>query len=142
MDQDTILGYLILVLIITVILVILYYQLKLIVKQASLENEGYWEPSSDPEELEPFPDRRNAEELEECRMRREWGILHPIYACPHCHKKGFVRTKPVRREGLLGSARTSGLVFAGGWPLLGIGVTMKEETTQAHCMNCNFTWDV
>ncbi len=63
------------------------------------------------------------------------------FVCPHCQKKGFVRTKEVKRKKGISGAKATGAILTGGWSLLATGLAKKERGTQAHCDNCGATWD-
>ena len=70
-----------------------------------------------------------------------WGNLNDAYICPHCQTKGFVHTKPVTRKKGISGAKATGAVLTGGLSILATGLSRKEGSTQAHCTNCNSTWD-
>jgi hypothetical protein len=69
------------------------------------------------------------------------GPISPQYICPHCQTKGSVHTIPVKRKkGVSGAKVTAGLITLGASVLV-TGLSRKEGLTQAHCENCNSTWD-
>lgn len=71
----------------------------------------------------------------------KWGPINPAIICPHCQTRGKVRTKPVdRKKGISGGKAVGGLL-TGGISLLATGISRHEQHTQAHCGNCNSTWD-
>lgn len=71
----------------------------------------------------------------------EWGKRNPSMTCPHCQKRGSVRTMAVKRaRGISGKKVTLGLL-TGGASLLATGLSQKDKVTQAHCDNCENTWD-
>jgi len=45
-----------------------------------------------------------------------------------------------RKKGVSG-AKATGAILTLGWSLLATGLSRKEEITQAHCENCQATWD-
>lgn len=134
-------GFLTFALIGAIILVSFYYQRKLAGKM-SIEPIDYWDEIQWDEPETGLLDRKTPEEIKEFYDRKEWGPLRPVYTCPHCHKKGFVRTKSAKRKCDISVAKAIGLALRGGWALLGAGLTKGEQYTQAHCENCGFTWEV
>jgi hypothetical protein len=70
-----------------------------------------------------------------------WGSLNPAYICPHCQTKGSVHTKSVKRKHGISGGKVMGGLFTLGTSLLVTGLSRKEQATQAHCTNCNSTWD-
>jgi len=71
----------------------------------------------------------------------KWGPIKPAYICPHCQTKGSVRTMPVKRKQGISGAKATGAVLTLGVSMLATGLSRKETMTQAHCDNCNSTWD-
>ena len=87
------------------------------------------------------PSNMPPDELKDYDDRLRWGPVSPAYICPHCQTKGFVRTMPVKRKrGISGAKATAGLLTTG-LSVLATGLSRKEGLTQAHCGNCNSTWD-
>jgi len=70
-----------------------------------------------------------------------WGPVSQAYICPHCQTKGFVRTKAVTRKKGISGAKATGAILTAGVSMLATGLSRKEGLTQAHCGNCNSTWD-
>ena len=70
-----------------------------------------------------------------------WGPLNPALFCPHCQTKGKVHTMPVNRKRGVSGGKATGALLTGGLSLLATGLSRKEQATQAHCDNCNSTWD-
>ena len=69
-----------------------------------------------------------------------WGEVNLSLLCPHCQKKGHVRTKAItKKEGFSGGKVIAG-VFTHGWSLLATGLAKKNKYIQAHCDSCNSTW--
>jgi hypothetical protein len=69
-----------------------------------------------------------------------WGPLNPPLVCPHCQEKGQVRAKTrTQKKGISGGKATAAVLTAG-TSLLAVGLSRKEKATQAHCGNCNSTW--
>jgi hypothetical protein len=74
-------------------------------------------------------------------MPPEWGPINPAMICPHCQIKGQVRTtNVVRKKGVSGS-KAMAAIFTGGFSLLFTGLSQEHNQTQAHCCDCNNTWD-
>lgn len=72
----------------------------------------------------------------------ETGEINPVMICPHCQTKGQVHTMEVtRKKGISGGKATAALL-TGGLSLIGTGLSKKQKITQAHCDNCNMTWDI
>lgn len=71
----------------------------------------------------------------------KWGKRNHEYICPHCQIKGDVYTKSVNRKKGVSGAKATGAVLTGGLSLLATGLSRKEGLTQAHCCNCDSTWD-
>jgi hypothetical protein len=73
--------------------------------------------------------------------RLKWGPLNPALICPHCQTKGQIHTKSVNRKKGVSGAKATGALLTGGISLLATGLSRKEGATQAHCSNCDSTWD-
>jgi hypothetical protein len=70
-----------------------------------------------------------------------YGPVNPAIVCPQCQTRGRVRTTPVKRKiGISGGKATAALLTAGA-SILATGLSRKEHATQAHCDNCQSTWD-
>jgi hypothetical protein len=74
-------------------------------------------------------------------LRELWGELNTTLICPHCQFKGKVRTRHVNRKKGISGAKATGAILTGGISVLATGLSRKEGFTQAHCENCNSTWD-
>ena len=81
------------------------------------------------------------EELKNYKNEIAWGPIKPEYICPHCQTKGDVHAKPVDRKKGVSGAKATGALLTGGVSLLATGLSRKENLTQAHCCNCDSTWD-
>jgi len=88
------------------------------------------------EELE-----REAADYEAGRVLRVYGPISPQYICSHCQQRGFVRTITVKRKKGVSGAKATGALLTMGISMLATGLSRKEGLTQAHCGNCNSTWD-
>jgi len=70
----------------------------------------------------------------------QYGPINPLMVCPHCNSVGKIRTKPTtQKKGISGGKATAALL-TGGISMLATGLSRKENSTQAHCTNCNNTW--
>jgi hypothetical protein len=72
---------------------------------------------------------------------RDWGLVNPVFICPHCQTRGKVRTRPVKRKAGISGGKVMGGLLTGGLSLLGTGLSRKQQVTQAHCDKCASTWD-
>jgi hypothetical protein len=86
--------------------------------------------------------REERTHLQEERKFREleFGPVHPKLLCPHCQKKGTVRTKKTKRKKGVSGAKATGALLTGGLSILVTGLSRKEDETRAHCDNCDCTW--
>jgi hypothetical protein len=91
---------------------------------------------SDPEE-----ERQKQIDAEAERVLERYGPISPMYICPHCQTKGHVRTIPVKRKKGVSGAKVTGALLTFGVSMLATGLSRKEGLTQAHCGNCDSTWD-
>ena len=73
--------------------------------------------------------------------RSTFGEINPQMICPHCQAHGQIRTKIVERKKGVSGAKATGAILTGGFSLLATGLSRKEHPTQAHCDNCNNTWE-
>jgi hypothetical protein len=68
------------------------------------------------------------------------GTVNSAMICPHCQTKGQVRTISItQKKGVSGGKATAALMTCG-VSMLAVGLSRKEEATQAHCDACNNTW--
>jgi len=84
---------------------------------------------------------REHKESKEKEEELKWGKIRPMIVCPQCQTKGFVRTKSVKRKKGVSGAKVTGALFTAGFSILATGLSRKEGLTQAHCDNCDSTWD-
>ncbi|MGA3318647.1 MAG: hypothetical protein ABSC64_19700 [Candidatus Korobacteraceae bacterium] len=68
------------------------------------------------------------------------GRLNPELFCPHCQSKGFVRDKWVTQKAGISGGKATAAVLTGGLSLLAVGLSRKQQLTQAHCEKCGSTW--
>lgn len=66
--------------------------------------------------------------------------LRPAVVCPHCQQKGPVHTKKVTHKAGVSGGKATAAVLTGGVSLLAVGLSRKQDLTEAHCTNCNSTW--
>ncbi len=60
--------------------------------------------------------------------------------CPHCQATGYVSTKKVKvKVGVHGGTVTAA-VLTGGISMLGTGLSLRHEKTEANCSNCKSSW--
>jgi hypothetical protein len=90
---------------------------------------------------DPNEEKQQQNDYEAGRILRTLGPVSPNYICPHCQTKGFVRTIPVKRKKGVSGAKVTGAILTMGVSMLATGLSRKEGLTQAHCGNCDSTWD-
>lgn len=100
----------------------------------------FYKVFTDLSKVQPTERRQPAEKMRH-EKELQWGQLNPAYICPHCQTKGHVFTKSVKRKKGISGAKATGAVLTGGLSLLAIGLSRKEDLTQAHCCNCDCSWD-
>ena len=88
-------------------------------------------------------ERRERKQIasEALKVLETYGPISPQYICPHCQEKGYVHTIPVKRKKGVSGAKVTGALLTMGISVLATGLSRKEGLTQAHCGNCNSTWD-
>ena len=70
-----------------------------------------------------------------------WGDINPMLICPHCSTKGKVRAKPVNKKVGVSGAKATAALLTAGTSLFVAGLSRKGKFTQAHCDNCDSTWN-
>jgi hypothetical protein len=60
--------------------------------------------------------------------------------CPHCQKKGEVFTWPVSVKRGISGGKATAAILTGGISVLFVGLTRREELTEARCDNCEAKW--
>jgi hypothetical protein len=64
-----------------------------------------------------------------------YGNLSPQMLCPHCGVRGLIRKKPMtRKQGVSGGKATAAALTCGVL-FLAVGLSRKEQNTQARCGN-------
>lgn len=96
-----------------------------------------------PEELAKYKEeqRKALENSSFVKIESQWGPINAALICPHCQTKGSVHAMPVKRKKGVSGAKVTGALFTVGASLFVTGLSRKEGMTQAHCDNCNSTWD-
>jgi len=69
-----------------------------------------------------------------------YGQPNPELVCPHCDKKGFVLTMPIKKKAGISGGKATAAVLTGGVSVIATGLSRKDAQTQAHCKNCSSTW--
>jgi hypothetical protein len=89
------------------------------------------------------PEQRAEEDadLERRKLVLTYGPVSPAMICPHCQTRGYVSTIPQKRKKGISGAKATGALLTMGVSMLATGLSRKETMTQAHCGNCNATWD-
>lgn len=105
-----------------------------------LKQEAFEAMSS--EEREAYVNEALATDKGKSKAEREmsYGYFAPGMICPHCQKKGQVRTKKVTQKKGISGSKATGAVLTGGISVLATGLSRKEDATKAHCDNCNSNW--
>jgi hypothetical protein len=75
------------------------------------------------------------------RVREEMKVVNPEIICPHCHVKGQVNTRTVKKNDGVSGGKVVGGLLTGGVSLLGTGLSQKKHVTRAYCHNCKQSWD-
>ena len=78
--------------------------------------------------------------LAEANQIIEYGVINTEMMCPHCQTKGKIRTKHINHKKGVSGGKATAAVLTGGLSLIAVGLSRKEEVTQAHCDNCKNTW--
>lgn len=60
--------------------------------------------------------------------------------CPHCHTKGSVRTRSVKRKAGISGGKATAALLTGGFSILATGLSRKNKVTEARCTNCKAKW--
>jgi hypothetical protein len=73
------------------------------------------------------------------------GSVAPVYGrsqivCPHCQVRGHVHCKTVKAKKGISGGKATGALLTGGFSILATGLSRKQKVTEAHCNNCQSTW--
>lgn len=60
--------------------------------------------------------------------------------CAQCQTRGNVRTEKVRVKKGISGGKATGAILTGGLSLLAVGLSRKEDATEAKCSNCGSVW--
>lgn len=74
-------------------------------------------------------------------LLKKFGPIFPALVCPHCQTKGQIHAIPKKRKKGISGAKATGAILTFGFSMLATGLSRKETLTQAHCDNCDMTWD-
>lgn len=66
--------------------------------------------------------------------------FNPHMICPHCQTKGFVKTKNIKQKAGVSGGKATAAILTGGLSLLAVGLSRKQECTEAKCTICNAVW--
>lgn len=83
---------------------------------------------------------RAEESARDVRLTGVYGNKSPQMLCPHCQVRGSVRTRSVLRKKGVSGGKATAAVLTLGWSTLAVGLSRKEQETQAHCDNCDNNW--
>lgn len=83
--------------------------------------------------------------FEESRTRKAgsaaaYGVLRSQIVCQQCQERGHVRCKTIKNKKGISGGKATGALLTGGVSLLATGLSRKEISTEAHCSNCQSTW--
>lgn len=70
------------------------------------------------------------------------GKLHSKIICPHCQRAGGVHVKYVSRRSGISGTKAALALLSGGLSLIPIGLSRRENASQAYCMKCRARWDL
>lgn len=62
--------------------------------------------------------------------------------CPHCHNRGGVTWREVKRKQGISGAKATGAVLTGGLSVVATGLSRKGYVRACSCHNCGMKWDV
>ena len=64
----------------------------------------------------------------------------PLIVCPHCQERGHVKTMQIQVKRGISGGKATGAIMTAGLSLAATGLSRKEIVTEAHCYNCEQTW--
>ncbi len=76
----------------------------------------------------------------EAKKNELYGPVNTNMLCPHCQNNGCVRTKKVETKVGVSGGKATAAILTGGLSLIAVGLSRKEDKTNAYCDNCNNTW--
>ena len=75
------------------------------------------------------------------QRQRLWGKVNPKLVCRQCQARGHVRTMRVERKRGISGTKAAVAWLTAGLSILATGLSRKDQATQAHCDECDSTWD-
>jgi len=63
-----------------------------------------------------------------------------LIICGQCHSTGCVTTRGVKIKKGISGGKATGAILTGGFSLLAVGLSRKEDATEAKCSNCGSVW--
>jgi hypothetical protein len=60
--------------------------------------------------------------------------------CAQCHSVGCITTSRVKLKKGISGSKATGAILTGGVSLLAVGLSRKEDATEAKCSNCGSVW--
>lgn len=75
------------------------------------------------------------------QRQRLWGKVNPKLVCPQCQARGHVRTMRVERKRGVSGTKAALAWLTAGLSIVATGLSRKDQATQAHCDECDSTWD-
>jgi hypothetical protein len=75
-----------------------------------------------------------------CSKAQRYGPINPAMHCPHCEKRGAIRTKRVKRAKGISGGKATAALLTGGASMLLTGLSRRERSTQVYCGNCRNLW--
>ena len=68
------------------------------------------------------------------------GELNPKMVCPHCGVRGTVHAQPKKMKAGVSGGKATAALLTGGISLLAVGLSRRQQVTEAWCRNCDSTW--
>jgi hypothetical protein len=96
---------------------------------------------TDKEKLDHINDQKQKYDQKMAKFHQStYGSINDKMMCPHCQSLGKVRTKKIEKKKGISGGKAVASVLTGGLSLLAVGISRKEDVTQAHCDNCENNW--
>lgn len=86
------------------------------------------------------PKRRKSEARQRKWDQLEHGPESQSLICPHCQTRGKVRTRAVSLKAGISGGKATAAILTGGISLFAIGLSRKQQMTEAWCGGCKATW--
>jgi hypothetical protein len=71
-----------------------------------------------------------------------YGPVNPQVVCPHCQRRGAVRTKSTKQKQGISGGKATAAIMTAGLSLGATGLSRKRGVTQCHCGSCGMDWTV